>query len=104
MSSDSITNLRRYLVECAQKFNYRFNGAVREDIRRTLFHAASVDGKYIKTFFPDIGIDFKGKSTSLSSNKKQTWIMHDYKENDPSHPGRPCLRKFTKGEPTYMCL
>lgn len=107
MRSDPIEELRRYLVECPQKFNYRFKTEVREDLRKALFLAASANGKYLKTFFPHYDVDAKGKSSSLDSHgpeEKRTWIMHNSTGIDPSHPGRPCVRKFTKGEPTYRCL
>jgi E3 ubiquitin-protein ligase UBR1 len=38
----------------------------------------------------------------------RNWILNDVSRDpanvDPSHPGRPCVRKFRKGEPTYRCL
>ena len=109
MLSDPIADLRRYLVECPQKFDYRFKTSVREDIRKALFQAASADGKYMKTFFPMYDVDAKGKTFSSQldpsgSEEKRDWIMHSPSSTDPSHPGRPCVRKFTKGEPTYRCL
>lgn len=106
--ADLIAEFRRYLVECPQKFNYRYTTSVREDFRKALFQAASADGKYMKTFFPQYELHAKGKSPSSDhlggDPVKQNWIMHQHKGIDPSHPGRPCVRKFTKGEPTYRCL
>lgn len=36
------------------------------------------------------------------------WLIvksnNDKGKIDPSHPGRPCVRKFKQGEPTYRCL
>lgn len=104
MPLDPIADLRRYLVQCPQKFDYKYKEAVREDLRRALFMAASLNGKYLKDFFPNYDIDGKGKSSSNSGSEKRTWIMHDQPGSDYSHPGKPCVRKFTKGEPTYRCL
>lgn len=120
MDPNLINNLRRYFVECPKKNDFRLTKEVRKDIRRALFEAASCNGKYIDRFFPDIGnleLDSQSQKSYPSSlaNLRMSlsqpctkgsfdWIIKNDIKVDPSHPGRPCVRKFTKGEPTYRCL
>lgn len=112
MATDPIKDLRQFLVECPSKYGYKIDNNVRKDIRQALFQAASLNGKYMKCFFPNVdNLEVKGKSTSndffssaSSLPSSFDWIIHDKPGIDPSHPGRPCVRKFTKGEPTYRCL
>lgn len=103
MAHSNIAELKRYLIRCPQEFDFRFNTTVREDIRKALFISATENGKYMNSFFPAMDkFDSKGKSTSKQN--KQSWIINKNNGNIPSHPGKPCVRKFTKGEPTYRCL
>lgn len=87
------------------------NSATRADIRRALFRAASLDGKYIDKFFPGITPDKKktlfepgDPGSILDDDEDETWVICRDKGTNPAHPGRPCVRKFKKGEPTYRCL
>lgn len=108
MTTDPIKDLRQFMVECPKKYDLRFNKSVRKDIRRALFQAASLNGKYIKDFFPELNTsEVKGKASSsekISPSKSFDWIINSKSGIDPAHPGRPCVRKFAKGEPTYRCL
>lgn len=104
MATDPIQDLRQFLVECPRKHNNRFDNNTRKDIRKALFKAASLNGKYLKLFFPSLGnSDVKGKVSSMEQSAFE-WIINTKKHYDPSHPGRPCVRKFRVGEPTYRCL
>lgn len=108
MNTNPLLNLRNFLLECPAKHNYQFNNTVRKEIRHALFQAASLNGKYIKEFFPNLdNSEVKGKTSageSSSSSKSFDWVINDEDRTDPYHPGRPCVRKFAKGEPTYRCL
>jgi E3 ubiquitin-protein ligase UBR1 len=116
-------DLRRYLVECPSRFNFRCNKAARRDLRRALFAAASLDGKYLDQFFPNLRpttvLDSKTASSSVDEKEEKMdedpdpskdidYVMASNRQNnafiDPSHPERPCVRKFRKGEPLYRCL
>lgn len=103
MATSNITELKRYLIRCPQEFDFKFNASVREDIKKALFISATENGKYLKSFFPNMDkFDSKGKSSSMQN--KQSWTLSQNNGNTPSHPGKSCVRKFTKGEPTYRCL
>lgn len=108
MTANPIQNLRKFLLECASNNDYNFNNNTRREIRYALFQAASLNGKYIKEFFPHLdNSKVKGKvslGSTSSSPKSSDWIINNSNKIDPSHPGRPCVRKFAKGEPTYRCL
>lgn len=127
-----IAELKAYLVQCPEIYDYRFNSKAKRDLRRALYRAASLSGRYIELFFPDIpdisetlfdGMDKESGGggggagpaspssnfSGMSEEPKQPfeWIMNQYireQRVDPSHPGRTCSRKFKKGEPTYRCL
>lgn len=119
-------DLLRYLVECPARFNFHCNKAARRDLRRALFAAASLNGKYLDYFFPDApptsvlgneGVaDASGSDDDRSEKMDEDpdpahdidYVMTASKQSnpfiDPSHPQRPCVRKFRKGEPLYRCL
>ncbi|ANB11645.1 hypothetical protein AWJ20_4466 [Sugiyamaella lignohabitans] len=129
---DYIKDLLQYLVECPEKFNFKSSPAAATDLRRALFRAASVNGKYIGMFFPELSTDSQSivdgnddisdemsradddgmgkweRDRKRRKSPERNWIMSDSSRDpanvDPSHPGRPCGRKFRKGEPTYRCL
>ncbi|KAG5363964.1 E3 ubiquitin-protein ligase ubr11 [Yarrowia sp. E02] len=96
-----VSMLRKYLLECPRKFGNKYDNKVRSDLRRALFLAASDDGKYFNLFFPDRP-EAKDDQDSESEDEEE-YIMADNRD-DPAHPGRPCVRRFSKGEPTYRCL
>lgn len=133
MDIDNLENFRKYLVRAPALFDYRYDTVAATDLKRALFKSASLDGKYIGQFFPELQDDprdlvnnqasSKGSAdpdadvemTELSSPQSESfsttdfsWIVNDSSRDpssfDPSHPGRPCVRKFKKGEPTYRCL
>uniref|UniRef100_A0A060T6C4 E3 ubiquitin-protein ligase n=1 Tax=Blastobotrys adeninivorans TaxID=409370 RepID=A0A060T6C4_BLAAD len=125
----SVQSLREYLVQAPRLFDCRYNGQAARDLRRALFKSATVDGKYIDLFFTNMdparartlvnagatGQAQEGESDDSDVemgdgdeqlNQPVEWILKDPLEShvDPAHPGRPCVRKFKKGEPTYRCL
>lgn len=102
LSSSSNTVLRKYLLECPRKFGNKYDNKVRSDLRRALFVSASNQGKYFNLFFPDRP-EAKEDQGSDSEGEEE-YIMAEDSRDDPAHPGRPCVRRFSKGEPTYRCL
>lgn len=124
-SPDYIQNLKTYLLELPSKAE-RCTDLVRNDLRRELFRAASNNGQFIELFFPDIhdstllkqavggDLDVEEWLTENRDSIEQVqWNPYDFSWNlesssegskdDPYHPGRPCVRKFKRGEPTYRC-
>lgn len=93
--------LRHFLLECPQMFRYRYNNQVREELRKNLFLSATCNGKYINAFFEGKGKGI-GKTKGKGQNgKSDDWVIGN---KEIGRPGKPCVRKFTKGEPTYRCL
>lgn len=99
---ESLAALKRYLIRSPVIHGYRCSKAAKRDLRRELFRAASVNGKYIDMFFEEA----TGPEVRNEVKSTREWAMGEASESgkDPSHPGRPCVRKFKKGEPTYRCL
>ncbi|CAN6628113.1 hypothetical protein TRVA0_011S02454 [Trichomonascus vanleenenianus] len=121
-----IRELKRFLVMAPYLYNYHFNRDAKLDVQRALYLAASLDGKYSTAFFADVDSDQLRPETQRQDPPKDLdedvmmeelntadeqdrfeAFLHKSKgarKVDPSHPGRPCVRKFKKGEPTYRCL
>ncbi|ODV95520.1 hypothetical protein PACTADRAFT_3220 [Pachysolen tannophilus NRRL Y-2460] len=99
------TELRRSLICLPQLFNYKFNKDTARSIRRLLYFCVSHDGKYINEFFS--GLRYESLDWSkINSGAKDgfNWQINDSKMEDPSHPNRPCTKKFRQSEPIYRCL
>lgn len=116
MEKGNIKELLAYLVNAPRNFQYKWNDKARNDLKRALFKSASMNGKYITSFFPFLGeADEETAQTLLKEaydpdapDSPLNWSLGHFNGKDskvdPSHPGRPCVRKFKKGEPTYRCL
>ncbi|KAK9467241.1 hypothetical protein V1512DRAFT_152636 [Lipomyces arxii] len=83
--------LCRYLRELPYTKNYVYSKEVQRSLLRVLFKSISANGKYLSYYFP------RGPPAT-----NEEWKM-DNDDDDPSHPGRPCMHQFKKGEPTYRC-
>ncbi|KAK9322683.1 hypothetical protein V1517DRAFT_123131 [Lipomyces orientalis] len=83
--------LCRYLREMPARHDFSYTDETKRSLLRILFNSISANGKYLSFFFPH------GPPAITEEWKMTTG------ESDPSHPGRPCMHQFQKGEPTYKC-
>ncbi|KAK9491525.1 hypothetical protein V1508DRAFT_357779 [Lipomyces doorenjongii] len=83
--------LSRYLREMPARHDFLYTDESKRSLLRILFNSISANGKYLSFFFPH------GPPAIT-----EDWMMSTG-EGDPSHPGRPCMHQFQKGEPTYKC-
>ncbi|CEP22705.1 UBR2 [Cyberlindnera jadinii] len=103
--------LKKSLLQFSKRYQHRFSKAVKVDLRRVLFFAASHQGKYMKHLFKDVD------GSVLPTNWEHVLLPERYQHlegrgfyfqrahyHDSSHPNRSCGRMFKKGEPIYRCM
>lgn len=78
-------------------------GSSEKSIWASLYYAASMEGKNLPSMFPkaDPSAFPKSWAGAMSSSDGS---FYKSKEENVTHLGRNCGRKFQKGEPIYRCL
>ncbi|KAK9472144.1 uncharacterized protein V1510DRAFT_366315 [Dipodascopsis tothii] len=91
----------QYLCDALRRFpgehTCTYDDEIERALRKLLFTSLSKNGEYLSLFFP-AGIP----------HTKDEWIMTNALASAEGlegamHTGRPCMHKFSKGEPTYRC-
>lgn len=103
--------LKKALLQFSKRYQHHFSRAVRLDLRRILYFAASFKGRYLKHMFQD------ADESTLPQNWPHVLMPERFQHlenpdiyferghiHDPAHPNRSCGRKFKKGEPIYRCM
>ncbi|KAK9448963.1 uncharacterized protein V1518DRAFT_427403 [Limtongia smithiae] len=71
--------------------HYTYTDDTERKLLRILFSSIACNDQYMQYFFPH-----------GCPKASEPWRMAG-QNTDPSHPGRPCMHQFQKGEPTYRC-
>lgn len=108
MPEELLQSLLRYLASMPRGFDYHMDVAARRHLRRALYYAASNKGRHIDKFFPDLAPAHRDELDEgvygCGAGTTGEWHIDQNANRNPSHPHRPCARKFMKGEPIYRCL
>lgn len=123
--NEDIDELKRYLFQLPQKFDFEFTNDVRKNIRHQLFSSISRNCEFLDWLFPGVFAcigengQFKDKAEVIEKlDKEFDWVYSRYYRFCLSNGGNnidvhnyhayhstlPCARIFHKGEPIYRCL
>lgn len=104
----SLDNFKEFVINLPSKLDYSNPTAVRQNLFKALYYAATDEGKYLKDLFPVIEDEeiesLKDYSFPITKIiEKRPFFNHKLKTSY-SHPAdKACARSFKKGEPVYRC-
>lgn len=102
MTFGKTLDLHRFLLDFPAQNNFFFKHSLEKDIRRALFLAASVNGRFVKEFVLDGAsseVRYPGHPSTFSPDN-----TNGGHEINPFHLDRPCLKKGKDGLVGYTCL
>ena len=100
--------LKRFLVYLPKELDFKNVLAIRQNLFKGLYYAATAEGKYLKTIFPGISeseIDeLQNYEFPIGETVERTFFFNDRNKRRYTHPrNKVCARPFKKGEPVYRC-
>lgn len=115
MCEVSLIGLKRFLFDLPSQLNFSFTEDVKYRLRKELFRAFTIDGKYLNLIFPQLFE--QGKDTYRELDEVIQWLLFKYvahiarilppngeANHHAFHTDLPCARVFRRGEPIYKCL
>ncbi|CAG90854.2 DEHA2G18568p [Debaryomyces hansenii CBS767] len=104
----SLDKLREFVVNLPSKLEFSHPAAVRQNLFKALYHAATNEGTYLKDLFPLIDDEeiesLKDYSFAITEIIERKPFFNHKQKSSYSHPAdKACARSFKKGEPVYRC-
>lgn len=101
VQSPLLAQLRKALATLTVK---DFDSSTQDSLWCALYYAASQEGTFLPTMFPDTDPSNFPKSWDDATSPSHRISFYKSKKENFTHVGRNCGRKFRKGEPIYRCM